>query len=175
MGQKQAVAALDKATIGGLAYDNATVAGIPIANLGGAFRGALLHLTADQTIGASTAVPWDAADYDTDSFFDHAGDPTRLTIPSGVTHVVLSGGQQTNDSGLATQIAIFLKKNGSTFPGTPIQLLDLAAHGSTFQSMASPPIEVTAGDYFEFFYQPNGSGSGLIAGDFTYFAIQVVG
>lgn len=175
MGQKQAVSALDKATIGGLLYDSMTVAGVPIADLGGAFRGALLHLTSDQSIGSSTAVPWDAADYDTDSFFDLGGNPTRLTVPAGVSHVVLTGGQQTNNTGAATQMAIFLKKNGATFPGTPIQLLALAANSSIFQSLASPPLEVTPGDYFEFFYQPNGAGSGLIAGDFTYFAIQAVG
>jgi hypothetical protein len=57
-----------------------------------AFRGALVQLTADEAVAASTdaAIPWDAIVYDTDAFWS-AGNPTRLTVPAGVSKVRLKG------------------------------------------------------------------------------------
>ena len=41
--------------------------------------------------GTSYSVSWDATDYDTNTF-RAAGNPTRLTVPSGVSYLQLVGG-----------------------------------------------------------------------------------
>ena len=55
------------------------------------FSGALLYLTANETItdSTATAIPWDAAEYNTGSAFWAIGDPTKLVIPAGVSLVQL--------------------------------------------------------------------------------------
>jgi hypothetical protein len=93
---------------------------------------------------SSYLVAWDAADYDTDSFWS-GGSPTRLTIPSGVTKVRLAGGIHLTSDGVA--MFTTLSKNGSTaFAGNPIQWVDSALPNG--QSITSPALAVTAGDYF---------------------------
>jgi hypothetical protein len=57
------------------------------------FRGALLRRSTDFSVGATgtyVAVSWQSAAYDSDGFWD-AGQPTRLTVPAGVTKVRLVG------------------------------------------------------------------------------------
>jgi hypothetical protein len=55
-----------------------------------ALRGALIRLTADEPVADSTdvAIHWDAIVCDKDTFWS-AGNPTRLTVPSGVAKVRL--------------------------------------------------------------------------------------
>ena len=57
-----------------------------------AFQGALVRLTADEPVADSTdvAIPWDATVNDTDAFWS-AGNPTRLTVPAGLSKVRLNG------------------------------------------------------------------------------------
>jgi hypothetical protein len=57
-----------------------------------AFRGALVKLTTNEPVADSTdvAMPWDAIVYDTNTFWS-AGNPTRLTVPSGISKVRLKG------------------------------------------------------------------------------------
>ena len=51
-------------------------------------RGALLRLTADKSIpsGTPTVIDWDSPVYDTSNFWS-AGNPSRLTVPIGVSKV----------------------------------------------------------------------------------------
>ena len=57
------------------------------------FRGALVRNSGNQSVDSSsgTDLSWDTEEYDTDSIHESVTNPTRLTVPSGVTKVKLSG------------------------------------------------------------------------------------
>lgn len=155
-----------------LKFSGATVtespSGTALVTISETFRGALLALTGDQSVGASGSISWDAATYDTSSFFDHATHPTRLTVPSGVTHVRLSGGADL--SGYGTTVIIGINKNGSdAFPGRPV----LGAATGALLTFSSPVLVVTAEDYFEFVFSNGGSGT-IVNDGSTYFGIEAV-
>lgn len=172
LGGKTAVAGPVSATDGNLAvFDGVTGAllkdGGPPGG-GGVFSGALLHLTGDFTTGTTGSISWDAAEYDTDSFFDHAGNPTRLTVPSGVTHVRLSGG--VDFGSLTGAIIIGINKNGSSsFAGRTV----IGASAPGILAFASPVLAVAPGDYFELVFANAGSGHATNDSS-TYFGIEVV-
>jgi hypothetical protein len=56
------------------------------------FRDTTLTITGYEAVADSTdvVVPWNAVVYDTDAFWS-AGNPTRLTVPAGVSKVRLKG------------------------------------------------------------------------------------
>lgn len=140
---------------------------------GGSFRGAMVHLTGDQTISSSiTAVPWDAADYDTDSFWS-GGSPTRLTVPSGVTHVKITGQIKVNSAVASVAVGgIVFQKNGAAFPGWNGSLEKLALQNYQV-SVSTPVIPVTAGDYFTMEVDMD-SGTLKAANENTTFSIEAV-
>ncbi|MGW8177404.1 MAG: hypothetical protein ACWGQW_01190 [bacterium] len=107
-------------------------------------RGALVYLTANESINGSTPIPWDATLYDTDSFWS-ASNPTRLTVPAGVSKVRLVG--SLNGASATGQLHISFDKNGANTYG--LSALDTDTTGADFVSTASAVIEVEAGDYFQ--------------------------
>jgi hypothetical protein len=138
-----------------------------------AFRGAMVKLTADEPITDSTdtVIPWDATEFDAEGFWD-AGNPTRLTVPSGVSRVRLLGNVRRQSSATGERQAL-ITKNGAAFQGQP-----MARHGAAGlagQNLASPALAVSAGDVFELSAWHSAGGSlNVEANVQTRFAIEVV-
>jgi hypothetical protein len=138
----------------------------------------MVKKAADQTganYSAGAMIAWDAEVYDTDSIHDNATNNTRLTVPSGVTRVILSANCRMANVATGTIITFLLFKNGSALfdgeVGTNIAL------GTTIPivSFCSGPISVAAGDYFEVQLTTNGDSSIDITATRSNFAMQIVG
>jgi hypothetical protein len=137
-----------------------------------AFRGALVRLTADEAVAGSTdvAIPWDAAVYDTDTFWS-AGNRTRLIVPAGVSKVRLKGNIDWTFGGSGYR-HVRLHKNGALFFGTA---KESDAGDSGFQSIGTGVVSVHAGYYFELLArQSSASTKNVAADELTWFAIEVV-
>lgn len=135
-------------------------------------RRALLALSSDQSMGnPAAAIAWDTAVEDTGSFFN-ALEPTRLTVPAGVSAVRLYAAVDV-DNASGPPAGIYLTCNGITNgkPGMPSQIIPLD-NTTAYLSFASPPIAVSEGDYFE--CVRGFSGGMLEANDWTYFGIEAV-
>lgn len=112
-------------------------------------RKAANQTAADYTAGV--AITWDSEIYDDGGWHDNSTNPSRLTVPSGITRV-RAGGMvliANNTSGVAVTLGIL--KNGSlTFDGACSS--KIAASGTSNRHfVASGPISVTAGDYLELY------------------------
>jgi hypothetical protein len=133
----------------------------------------MVKLTADEPIADSTdtVIPWDATEFDTEGFWD-SGNPTRLTVPSGVSRVRLLGNirWQSNTTG---ERQALVTKNGAAFQGQP-----MARHGAAGlagQNLASPALVVSAGDVFELsVWHSAGASLNVEPHSQTWFAIEVV-
>lgn len=139
-------------------------------------RGALVKLTAGESIAAATvtAVPWDAAEYDTDSIWA-GGAPTRLTVPSGVTRVRLKAAGHFGAFSAAKRRLYQMTKNGLDFTGAPKIDVDSTENGTSSANIASPDLIVVATDYFEFNVFHNDSvARDLSANEFTWFAMEII-
>ena len=125
----------------------ATVGGVTTATLTGGgvapLSGAVVYLTINQTSPSNTTrnIAWDAAQYDTDSFWS-AGSATRLTVPATGYYVAVANIRLDSNA----TIELILLKNGAAVVGG----FD-PNYGSASLSVgaASAPIHATAGDYFE--------------------------
>lgn len=135
-------------------------------------KDARVKRTADLSIAnnANLAVTWQAADFDTSAFWN-AGAPTRLTVPSGVTKVKLSGGVRWVSNTTGSRL-ITLFKNGASVAG---RFSQQSLTGVIDQSGVSADIPVVAGDYFEMIvFQSSGGALNITASDVTWFQIEVV-
>ena len=100
---------------------------------------AIVRRSTDQAVTANvtTAVQWDTEFVDTGGWFD-IGNPTRLTVPSGVNYVKLHG----NILHEVNLCELTFTKNGSSFIGK--------GESFTYRPSAhSAIIQVEPGDYFE--------------------------
>lgn len=140
------------------------------------FRGALVKLSSAATLAAPPVmVPFATAEYDTDSFFN-VSNPTRLTIPAGVTRVRLfanigfAAGTFSSKSDVYTT---FQKNGGNNFIG---QGVTAAASGFTDSgfSAVSAVLTVQPGDYFEVRWNTSRAGTATLAQASTCFGIEVV-
>lgn len=137
------------------------------------FRGAMVYLTADEPIAASTAeyLAWDAADYDLGGWADiGGGNPSRLTVPTGVSRVKLTA-NVVFDADLAGETSITIHKNGAAIRGGGLQNTSVSA--ADWQNISSATLEVTAGDYFEL-EVVSSSARDVSAGASTFFSIESV-
>lgn len=108
---------------------------------------ALVYKSGTQSLsaGVTTTLTWDSEEYDTDAFHDNSSNNSRLTVPSGVTLVRLTS--SINTAAVAGQLVLSLIKNGANFQGSAAKDCETSGDDSLF--MASPPLEVSSGDYFE--------------------------
>ena len=138
-----------------------------------AFRGAMVKLATDEPIADSTdmVIPWGATEFDTEGFWD-AGNPTRLTVPSGVSRVRLLGNIRWQSSATGER-QVLVTKNGAAFQGQP-----MARHGAAGlagQNLTSPALAVSPGDVFELsVWHSAGASLNVEADSQTWFAIEVV-
>ncbi|MEK2644200.1 beta strand repeat-containing protein [Bdellovibrio sp. BCCA] len=172
-GQKLTVAGTIESTSGGVKYPDTTT---QTTAYPGAAKRALLALNAGTSATAVSPVSWNVATYDTGGFWS-AGSPTRLTIPAGVTLVRLCGNAYGYFApGSSGMIGSGIHKNGAFAAGLPHTLTE--GHTATtpyITNFCSSPVAVTAGDYFEMTFGPNGAGTVTIPNDVrTWFSIEEV-
>lgn len=102
------------------------------------------RITSAFSISAATetAIDWNNELVDTDSWHDNSTNPSRLTVPSGVSMVRLSCNVLVGASGGDIRLHFF--KNGAAM--TP----DVTSETTgSVVSLISPPIPCSSGDYFE--------------------------
>jgi hypothetical protein len=132
------------------------------------YRGAQASLSAAQSVSDATeaAVAWDTEDRDTDAFWD-SGSGSRLTVPDGISKVILRAALDWASSATG-QREVRIKKNGTL-------VYTKSDSGSATQHFVTPVLDVASGDYFEVFaYQDSGSAVDVQATDDSYFALDVV-
>jgi len=138
------------------------------------FRGALLRRTANYTVsttGAYVAIQWQSAVYDTDAFWS-AGQPMRLTVPTGVTKVRLTANIEWQTS--PTSQLVEIRKNGvSVVGGGSFIVRGDSGYSNQMRNIASAVLPVAAGDWFDLAVYIGASGE-LRSLERTWFAIEVV-
>ena len=142
-------------------------------NTPGARLAALVKRTADwNDFGSSAiAVPWDAEEYDIGGWHDNATNNTRLTVPSGVSRVLLQANIVTDNAG--GRMTCFCYKNGSSFVGSPIRYLEIGSSSEDF-NIQSAEVEVTSGDYFEVMLNVNSTTRDVLFNNSTWFFIRAI-
>ena len=156
--------------------------GLSAGNWAVPFRGALVRRTADATsLSFPWIAAWQAAVYDTDAFWS-AGDPTRLTVPAGVTRVRLHGSVRLPDAASVGAINLQFLRNGTApsaaFPGTAMWAVRVGGTGFTDNAafLLSPVLAVSPGDFFELRVNRTGLGTPttVLADAATFFAMEVI-
>lgn len=145
----------------GIAVDNTDPAHPVVSNTGGgsggSFVGCRAYKSTVQSIpnNVSTALTFDTEDYDTSAIHDTSTNPTRFTVPTGMTgrwriayhtYAAAAGGNN--------KIA-FLRKNGGTDTNNVVG----SGMGTGFNGIVSlantVTVPLTAGDYVELFVFQN--------------------
>lgn len=131
---------------------------------------AVVRKSADQTSVTSAAVSFNTEDADTHGFHDTVTNNERLTVPSGITRVRVSGNIVTGSYN--GQAELVMRKNGSSdVVGVPSERV--SGTGNKLINLFSPPINVSPGDYFDLL-ATLASSSSILAEQFTWFAIEEV-
>ena len=145
------------------------------------FNGARVFKNSYQSISnnTTTAITWDAEDFDSNSYHSNSVNNTRLTVPSTGYYQITGFFVWEYVDGGSTRY-LYLKKNGST------QLQALEMPRTLSGATANVPttcgfttiVSATAADYFELLGRQD-SGGGLgnngNGSDICYFAIQYLG
>lgn len=165
-----------------LIWDGAKwVPGVPVVAVNVAegvnkpFRGALAKFNTDRNVASWPIFPltWEGVDYDTDSLWS-AGNPSRFTIPTGVTKIRLSATIDMTNTGTEVPLAVHFGKNGSTdFRGSAMNITD-SDLANPVVSTTSPVISVVAGDYFEVRVNSTSTGTRTLNASRCFFAIEIV-
>jgi hypothetical protein len=142
------------------------------------FAGVLVRLSANESIatGVVTVIDWDTAIYETGhDFWDVSSNPSRLTVPSGVTKVKLSASiRWSSNAGSFRQL--YIKKNAGNFSG--MIAIDNKAPSLFGMNASTATLEVSATDYFEVsvFHQVGSTISvdNTNYGNQVWFAMEVV-
>lgn len=151
--------------------------------LGHQFRGARVRMTSDDTaqnVTSLTAISFDVADFDTDSFWS-AGSPTRLTIPAGlgIDYVELVGQVNVSSSTADTFFQVLVTHFNSSNTNLRSFGNSLVEMGNATRQLqaTSGPINVSDGDYFQLRIREETDTSVTIEGDSesTYLTIKVIG
>lgn len=132
---------------------------------------ALVNKSATQAISAATTttVTFGAEVADTDAFHDNVTNNSRLTVPSGVTRVRLSG--CCANGGTSSQFVVTMLKNGASARGLPAK--DTETTSATTLGFVSAIMAVSTSDYFEMRYF-SAAATTLQNNDRTWFQIEEV-
>ena len=120
-------------------------------------------------------VPWDTEIQDDFDLHDQVTNNTRLTVPRGATLVKLNANIEWA-AAAAGHRDIRLLKNGLNFAGeASVRNVAISASLGLFQNVASPVLVATSGDYFELqVRQESGAALNLVAGDHSWFSMEIV-
>ena len=138
--------------------------------------GARVRLSANDTGNNFTTATafngWDTEEYD-DLGIWASGSASRLTVPGGVTKVILSASIAIANATANTEAQIYLHKNGSTFNGSPGEA---GLAGDAFWNILnimSGPLSVDTDDYFEVIIQQETDTSVDVQALLSHFAMWV--
>ncbi len=146
-----------------------TVAGLP-------FKGALIKLAADETTAnysTAKAIPFDTVEYDTDQIFN-GSTVGRLTVPTGVTKVTLTGQIFSTLLTVAEHNLLDIRKNGAVDWIGYAAIRTAPSEVSGFINVSTPIVEVIPGDFFELFYTTQADTSITVDAGRSSFAIEAV-
>ena len=122
-----------------------------------------------------TMIQFDAEDHDITASHSNTTNNTRITVPSSVTKVRLTGQCRFNWATSTGSIRLRILKNGGTFVGQPISYETNSAGGKDGENIITPIITVTAGDYFELeAVQYSGATQYLQDTNTTWFSMEVI-
>ena len=149
--------------------------------LGGklAFRGAFVRLSAAISIANSTntIIDWDSEDYDTSTIHDTVTNPSRLTVPAGVTRIKLHA-QICFDANATGVRRVLIYKYGAEWVRQPYVNIAAPATGPGIIIISSPAYTVSATDYFTVaVLQSSGGALNLAGGNSnpsSYFAMEII-
>lgn len=136
--------------------------------------GALVSLGADQSVSNSsdTALEWTVSQHDSDSFHDTGVNPSRFTIPSGISTVILTAQVRWDSDDADVREIKFWKNGSSAYSGRAFLRQELSIANS-MMNLVSPPLAVTAGDYFEVaVWQNSGVSRDVLQHYSSWFSIQ---
>lgn len=170
-----------KVSLGDLAQAIAGLATVPV---GAPFRGALVYNTDAVEYPSMPIYPsFNAIAYDTDNFFSGTN-PTRLTVPAGVTKVRLWARCALGDSATSTGLLFDIRRNGlapfSQAEGVGLPVVGHRVYSSGWSNniaqLSSAVISVAEGDYFELHMNAGSTTAAFrnVAALETTFAIEVV-
>lgn len=120
------------------------------------------------TGGGGTAVSWNSEDFDPRAMHDNSTNPSRLTVPPGVTCVELTAVTDW-DNNSAGERTLWILKNGTT---TIVQKMQAALRESR-NDICTGPIAVSPTDYFELMVFQDSGGTRTIGG-FSKFMMRVL-
>ena len=137
------------------------------------FMGAMAKLDSNISLNTKTTlyVPWQSTLYNTSGFWNPTN-PTRLTVPKGVSKVRIAANVlwAANDTGSRL---LRVKQNGNYMPGLPYVLK--TTEGTAATQGSSGAIPVKEGDYFELEVRHEaGVAIDFRADPYTWFSIEVV-
>ncbi|MEE8606718.1 MAG: hypothetical protein V3S55_03860 [Nitrospiraceae bacterium] len=139
------------------------------------FKGAMVNLSTDllaQNHSAGGFISFDTETYDIGDWHDNSVNPTRLTVPAGVTKVRLMASVWVLLHTANQYISISLRKNGSTSLGMGSSRTEVGTNPQMFVS--SLVVEVVEGDYFEILCDTEADTSITIASSQTAFGIEAI-
>jgi hypothetical protein len=137
--------------------------------------GASVYRTQDSTATDFTSgvvVTFDAEICDIGGWHDTSTDPSRITIPPGVSYIQLIGQIQAANHTANELTRIRILKDGSVLALEVV--VDDTLTGQPYQQIASYPIPVTAGNYFEMRYTVSGDTSTDLLAAGTWFSVRRV-
>ena len=142
------------------------------------FSGALVSMTASQTTAnytTPTAIAFDREIIDVGGWHSNTVANTRLTVPSGVSYVKVTGNviisaASANDSG-----TLYIYKGGSQTWDGCAAAREASSNTSLALSISTGPVAVTASEYFELFYLQQSDTSITVVSTSTNFSIMAVG
>lgn len=133
---------------------------------------ALAARTADLNIGAGTngEIPFDSEPFDTAGWHDNAVNPSRLTVPAGITLARFEARVSINLIAPAN-FALRLFKNGALCANGAADEKDQDdVSGMAFFKLSTGLLPVAAGDYFEIHYINGGANlANVVHGENTWF------
>jgi hypothetical protein len=142
-----------------------------IEKLSPTLKYALVNKTGSQPLsaGVATTLTWDAEVANVGGWHSNVTNNSRLTVPSGVTRVRVTG--NAIGTNVAGQAVLSILKNGATFSGTARDETDTATTDAL--NVVSIITNVVAGDYFEL--QATWATASALSNDVqTWFAIEEV-
>lgn len=135
----------------------------PAAGGGGFGGGALAYRSSAWSLpnAAFTAIPLNAELYDTAGIHESAINPTRMTVPAGVTWAKCTAALEFAANTTGVRIMI-LYKNGAAFIGQNRMQTPATGNSWTRLSLVGQWVPVVPGDYFELLgYQNSGSARSI--------------
>jgi hypothetical protein len=142
------------------------------------YRGALVYMSAAESTatGVSEFLDFDSEDYDTSTIHDTVTNSSRLTVPTGVTRVRISGSVTFASNATGYRLAQIFKNNSASYTGFVANYETPVSGTLHVMSIVSPVLTVTATDYFELrVFQTSGGALDVNGGaSGSWFAMEII-